>query len=155
MVNPLWQWDHIPQGMGISFHTYLPTVFTSSVVLVSFQAITQRPKTGNILIGPRQISWETHTIFTFTTYPSSCCFTDKCHAVDLTCGISVAELSYKDRRMDRHRHGHTLHPFTHTPDLYSPASISETFQGVEQELALSLRNSTKISVCWVTLRHGE
>lgn len=46
-------------------------------------------------------------------------------------------------------HGHT--PLTYT-DLSSPASISETLQGVEQELALSLRNSAEISVCWVTLR---
>lgn len=115
MVNPLWQWDHIPQGMGISFHTYLPTVLTSSVVLVSFQEIPQRPKTGNIQIGPRQISWETHTISTITTYPSSCCFTDKCHAVDPTCGISVVGLG-RTTQLQGQKDGQTQ---THTPPIHT------------------------------------
>ena len=100
-------------------------------------------------------TYRCHKIFTITTYPSFCCFTDKCHALNSPVVFQwwgwVEELSYKDRRMDRH--GHTHHPQAHPSDLSSPASISETFQGVEQELALPLRNSAENSVCWVTLRH--
>lgn len=39
----------------------VPSNLTSSPVLANFQAVLPRPKTWNKLIGPSQISWETHT----------------------------------------------------------------------------------------------
>lgn len=56
-----------------------------------------------------------HKISTINTYPSLCCFTDQCHALNSPVIFlwwdRLEEHSCKDRRMDRH--GHT--PPTHTP----------------------------------------
>lgn len=149
-----------PHSTGIWFHTYLPIVLTSWAVLVNFQAVPQSPKTWNKLIGPRQISWETHSGITkfsvlIHTPHSAVSLTSAMHWTHLWYFCGGAGWRNIVARTEEWTDMDTHHPPTHPPDLSSPASISETFQSIEQELTLSLRNSTKISVCRVTLRHWE